>query len=167
MTILEKIIARATDGKVSQRGKILSPDDIVLRDKLSSDALCGAYGALCSDCVSESVTVAESVFVNLDGALRDDASEQELAEYIKGELAKENIAGLCVEFGGDSLTYLTMNDRFAIVRELLGESPFCVIFESDFNTALFLEERKERVPMFLNDGPHNYKKVITLNLCEI
>ena len=60
-----------------------------------------------------------------------------------------------------------MNDRFAIVEELSRINPFCVLFESDFNTALFLEGKGMRVPMFQNNGPHNYKKVITLNLSEI
>ena len=167
MTILEKIIHYITEGAVFKKGQTISPCDIKNSDKLSSDPVCGAFGALSDELLNDMTTIPESVFVNLDGALRDDASDDDVAGYIRDFLEKSSVEGLCIEFGGDSLTYLTMDDRFATVRELSRIKPFCVLFESDFNTALYLEQKGMRAPMFLNDGPENYKKVIDLSLAEI
>ncbi len=168
MTILQKIIGYST-GKDTRVGEVFFKEDINNSAKLSySDRLCGAYGALFVGDMQTGVTIPESVFINLDGTVRYDAKSSEVAFFIKEQLLNLGVEGLCLEFGGDSLTYLTMQDRLCIAEKLSELSPFCILFESDFNTVMYIQEHgMPEAPMFLNDGEHNYKKVITLNLSGI
>jgi homoaconitase/3-isopropylmalate dehydratase large subunit len=135
---------------------------------LSDDSLCGAYGKLCLK--ENPLVVPKGVFVNLDGALRNDVSGEEIAQYVLSFLQKEALCGLSVEFGGDSMGYLTMNERIEIVKTLSNSriSPFCVIFECDYITAEYtLETFGEKPSAFYNDGPESFEKILVLNLGEI
>lgn len=166
MTQTQKIISavlKKADIKSGMRVYIKDPHTAI-----SDDPFCGAYGRLY---LKEKVfTVPEGVFINLDGALRNNAESCEIAQYIHSFLKKEKLCGLSVEFGGDSMGYLTMDDRIEVVKTLENTdvSPFCVIFECDYITAEYtLGTLKEKTVAFYNDGPQNFKKIITVDLSKV
>ncbi len=166
MTQVQRIIASAlsrNDIKSGMRVYIKEPHHAI-----SEDALCGAYGRLFLK--EKAFAVPEGVFVNLDGALRNDAKTEEIANYIREFLKDKKLSGLSIEFGGDSMGYLTMDDRLSVVKAISGSdiSPFCTIFECDYITAEYtLEVLKEKTAAFYNDGPQSFCDVITLDLGKI
>lgn len=166
MTQTQKILSavlKKADIKSGMRVYIREPHPAI-----SDDHICGAYGKLYLK--EKAFTVPDGVFINLDGALRNDVKSCEVAEYIYAYLKKEKLCGLSVELGGDSMGYLTMDDRIEVVKTLINSdiSPFCVIFECDYITAQYtLEILKEKTAAFYNDGPQNFKKVITVDISKV
>ena len=136
------------------------------------DKYCGAYGKVYLE--NEIFSVPKGFFINLCGALNlsTDVSNQsgKIANYILKNLISEDIRGASVEFGGDSMGYLTMEDRFAVVKKLSDgkEKPFCTVFECDYISAEYtLEKFGEKPAAYFNDGPESYCKVIDIDLCGI
>lgn len=166
MTQTQKIISAAL-----KNADIKSGMKVYIKEQypaISDTPFCGAYGRLYLK--EKAFTVPEGVFINLDGALRNDAKSCDIAEYIYTSLKKEDLSGFSVEFGGDSMGYLTMDDRIEVVKALEKSdvSPFCVIFECDYITAQYtLETLKEKTVAFYNDGPQNFMKIITLDISKV
>lgn len=165
MTQTQRIIASALS-----RADIKSGMRVYIKEShpaISQNALCGAYGRLYLK--DQAFTVPEGVFINLDGALRNDATSDEVALYISEFLSNEEICGISVEFGGDAMGYLTMDDRISVTQKLYESLlPFSVIFECDYITAEYVSESLgEKAVAFYNDGPQSFKKVITLDLGKI
>ena len=164
MTQTQKIIADALNKKAISAGtRVFISEE---SESISfEDSLCGAYGKLF---LNEKIfAVPEGVFVDLTAPLRDDITSLQIADYVGKILSEKDIAGKSVEFGGDSMTYLTMEDRTEIVRKLGGceKKPFCVIFEYDYITAGYTLERFGKKPAtFFNDGPESYDEIICLSL---
>ncbi len=164
MTQTQKIISYAlnTDKPLAGTRVYISKES----EGISFDKpFCGAYGKLF---LKEMIfSVPQGIFVDLSAPLRDDITSEQVAEYVAKFLSKKNIEGRSVEFGGDSMTYLTMDDRFEIVKKLESceKKPFCVIFEYDYITAEYTLEKFEKKPTtFFNDGPQSYEEVISLEL---
>ncbi len=164
MTQTQKIIANALnteDFSVGTRVYISEESEGISFE----DSLCGAYGKLF---LNEKIfAVPEGVFVDLTAPLRDDITSVQIADYVEKVLSEKDIAGKSVEFGGDSMTYLTMEDRKEIVRKLgdCEKKPFCVIFEYDYITAGYTLEKFGKKPTtFFNDGPEGYGEIICLSL---
>ena len=165
MTQTQRIIS-----SVLKRSDIKSGMRVYVKEThpaISKDALCGAYGRLYLK--EQAFTVPKGIFINLDGALRNDATSDEVALYIAEFLSTEEICGISVEFGGDAMGYLTMNDRISVTQKLYGSGmPFSVIFECDYITAEYVSETLgEKAVAFYNDGPQSFEKVITLDLGKI
>lgn len=166
MTQVQKIIASALGAESLERGK-----RIYIKKKENfggisfDDKLCGAYGKVYID--SEVFSVPDGIFIDLCGVLRNDAGSMEIAEYFKKSLKRENFSGMTVEIGGDSMSYLTMDDRFAVVKAMneLSAVPFCTVFECDYITAEYtLENLLEKPAAFFNSGPQNYERIIRIDL---
>lgn len=164
MTQTQKIIARSLGVDL-----IEAETRVYISEEASaisfSDKLCGAYGRLYLE--QKIFSVPQGIFVDLRAPLRNNASSEKIAEYIVHFLAKHDIKGKSVEFGGDSMTYLTMDDRFAITEKLANceNKPFCVIFEYDYITAEYTLEKFGKKPTtFFNDGPQSYVEVIRLDI---
>ena len=165
MTQTQRIIASALN-----RPDITSGTRVYVKEAhpaISTVAFCGAYGRLYLK--DSTFTVPEGVFINLDGALRNDATSDEVAEYVAKFLSDEELCNISVEFGGDAMGYLTMDDRISVTKKLCESGlPFSVIFECDYITAEYVSEALGEKPVaFYNDGPQSFKKVITLDLGKI
>ncbi len=164
MTQIQKIIAHTLNtDKISAGTRVYVSEE---SDGISfDDPFCGAYGKLY---IKEKIfAVPCGIFIDLTAPLRDDITSEQLAEYVTRFLSEKNIEGRTVEFGGDSMTYLTMDDRFEIVRKLENheKKPFCVIFEYDYITAEYTLEKFGKKPTtFFNDGPQSYEEVVSLAL---
>ena len=163
MTQTQKIIADALGTPVAVGKRVYIKEE---KGSVSfSDKLCGAYGKLF---LAENIfEVPCGIFVDLCGALRNDATKEDVANYILQTLEKKDISQKSVEFGGDSMTYLTMEDRFAVVEKLMQseKKPFCITFEYDYITAEYTLEKFGKKPQtFFNDGPASYEEIIALSL---
>lgn len=164
MTQTQKIIADALNTK-----SITADTRVYISEESHGisfqDSLCGAYGMLF---LKEKIfSVPHGVFIDLAAPLRDDITSGALAEYIVSFLSEKDISGKSIEFGGDSMTYLTMEDRTEIVRsfENCDKKPFCIIFEYDYITAEYTLEHFGKKPVtFFNDGPGSYDEIISLEL---
>ncbi len=167
MTQTQKIIARSlgTDNITAGTRAYISEESSAIS---FDDKLCGAYGKLY---LNEKIfSVPKGIFIDLEAPLRNDAQSCEIAEYVAEFLSNHDIEGNSVEFGGDSMTYLTMDDRFAVVEKLqtFSKKPFCVIFEYDYITAEYTIEHFGKKPeTFYNDGPQYFSQVVTLELDKI
>lgn len=164
MTQTQKIIARALGAATVSAGtRVYITEET---DGISfSDPLCGAYGKLFLD--QKIFGVPQGIFVDLTCPLRYDATSEIVAEYIADLLSNYDIENKAIEFGGDSMTYLTMDDRFEIVKKLSSceKKPFSVIFEYDYITAEYTMSRFSKKPVtFFNDGPQFFENVISLPL---
>ena len=164
MTQTQKIIASAINSQsigVGTRVYVTQEGDGISFD----DSLCGAYGKLF---VKDKIfSVPSSVFVDLTAPVRYDATSADIATYIAEFLSGYDIENKSVEFGGDSMTYLTMDDRFEIVKKLTEgtKKPFSVIFEYDYITAEYTLSHFSKKPVtFFNDGPQFFDEVISLSL---
>lgn len=133
-----------------------------------SDKACGAYGRLYIP--TEPFSVPAGIFIDLRGVLRNDAESGDIAQFVCEKLKGEFSPSVSVEFGGDSMTFLNMDDRFSVVKALNSQedAPHNVIFECDYITAEYtLENFGKKPAAFFNDGPKSYIKIIPLDLTEI
>jgi len=167
MTQTQKIIARTLGAdNITDGARVYISENT---DAISFDEkLCGAYGRLFLE--EKIFTVPAGVFIDLEAPLRNDVTKEEIAGYIADFISKLDVEGRSLEFGGDSMTYLTMDDRFAVAEKLLAleKKPFCVIFEYDYITAEYTMEHFGKKPeTFYNDGPQSYEQVVTLELDRI
>lgn len=134
----------------------------------SKDTLCGVYGALYAE--TKDITVPDGIFVDLCGALRDDAKSCEVADFLFEKLKGKIRSDISIEFGGDSMTYLTAEDRVCTIKafEKADIRPFSVSFECDYIAAEYTFEKFGTKPRaFYNDGPQSYAEVIHVDITDI
>lgn len=167
MTQIQKIIAFSS-GKQSvlpgEKVSLVKADGAVS----ATDTLCGIYGALYTE--KNEITVPEGIFIDLCGALRDDAKSPEVAEFLFEKLKDKIQPDISLEFGGDSMTYLTADDRAETIKAFLGHviRPFSVSFECDYIAAEYkLEKFGTKPRAFYNDGPESYTEVIHVDISDI
>ena len=140
-----------------------SPDATSLTDKY-----CGAYGRLYIN--GKPFNVPKGIFIDLTGVLRNDATSSDAANFILAKLQNLLSSDISVEFGGDSMTFLTMDDRFEITSALLecNTPPMFVTFEYDYITAEYTMCNFGKKPaVFFNDGPESYLKIVSVDLSEV
>ena len=176
MTGVQKILARAA-GKahVSAGMTVVLPEKAVGID--SDDAACGAYGSLFlpkSDSTAErKIRVPNGIFLDLGGVLRNDVTSAEVADFLFSlclpYLVTRQSPKIAPEFGGDSLTYLTMADRLATAeRFVLSGCGFAPLFECDFVAAQYVAERGfAPIRAVFNDSPDDFAAVVTADLGKI
>lgn len=167
MTITQKIISQNEMRELSLfdiDGSSLVPPFVFTQ---SSDVF-GA-GALVCVCATDKDIAKKNpaaVRVQLDGAPKDDF---DVCEFIPRLLQVLNTCGTdignkSVEFGGDSLSYLYVEERYKIAKALFGKCANC-IFEADYLTVEYLRQRgATTLPVYFADGEWDYEKVITVNL---
>ncbi len=165
MTSVQKIISTAV-GHAASIGECVELCNTEYNNISFSDRLCGAYGNifLCSN----SFYVPRGIFCDLTGALRNDVTTEEIAEYFVSFFEELCDKDICIEIGGDSLSYLTMDDRIAVTEKLSSLSFFGVMFECDFLSVGYVYDNFGlRQKGVFNDGPEFYDKVIPLDLSAI
>lgn len=169
MTQIQKIIASCLGKANSHSGERVYITQSQNPDACSfTDKLCGAYGKIFIE--KEPFAVPEGIFVDLRGVLRNDVQSTEIADFICKKLKDQFIVPCSAEFGGDSMTFLNMEDRFAVIKSLysLKAPPTHAVFECDYITAEYTLEKFGKKPAaFFNDGPNSYLKVLPLDLSEI
>lgn len=168
MTQIQKILAFASKKSTVSQGESVTVSQNTELSALSfSDRLCGVYGALYLE--NGTVTVPRGIFIDLQGALRDDISSRDVAEFLFSRLESKISPDISLEFGGDSMTYLNASDRTETVKRFIDtqKKPFSVTFECDYIAAEYTIEKFGKKPQaFYNDGPESYLEVIAVDLSE-
>lgn len=170
MTGVQKILARAA-GKES----VSAGEELFLLEKAvgisRNDPKCGAYGSLYLP--ERKLRVPRGLFIDLCGVLRNDAASEEVADGLialcRPYLSMRSAPKFAPEFGGDSLTYLTLADRFATAARLVEDSlGFSPLFECDFLAAEYVAEQRlpKLMPVF-NDSPEDFDVILRADLSKI
>lgn len=169
MTQVQKIIAGCLGKNLVTPGDRVYITDSKCTDAIShGDKFCGAYGRIFA--CNQPFNVPKGIFIDLRGVLRNDATSLDVAQYIYTTLKNEISCDISLEFGGDSMTFLNMDDRFEITKTLTdcANPPFAVIFEYDYVTVEYTMEKFGKKPaVFFNDGPESYIKVFPLDLSAV
>ena len=148
MTGVQKILARA-----AKKPTLFVGEDLILPETAPGisydDPACGAYGSLFLP--RGKIRVPRGIFIDLCGALRDDVTSDAVAEYLvslcRPYLAVRSAPLVAPEFGGDSLTYLTIDDRLATAKKLI-----------DMHLGF--------APLF-NDSPDDFEAIVRADLAAI
>lgn len=170
MTGVQKILARA-----AKKPTLFVGEELILPETApgisSDDPACGAYGSLFLH--GGKIRVPRGIFIDLCGALRDDVTSAAVAEYLvslcRPYLAVRSAPLVAPEFGGDSLTYLTIEDRLETAKRLIDEHlGFAPLFECDFVAAQYAEEKGlPRLAPLFNDSPDDFEAIVRADLAAI
>nr|WP_312091368.1 aconitase/3-isopropylmalate dehydratase large subunit family protein [Aminipila sp.] len=139
----------------------------------------GALGAFgtgvgCTDFLYGMVTgtswvlVPETVKLNLMGKLREDVYPRDLMLHIIGKIGANGVNYQVMEFTGDGVKTLSVNDRMVLCNLAVEAGAKSAIFQADEIALKWLAERG-RTPkqIFESDTDAHYFKEYTFNLDEI
>lgn len=125
-------------------------------------------GALVCVCVNDKAfakKAPKAVRIQLDGAPKDDFDLKDvISEILCAINGYDDILSKSVEIGGDSLSFLYVNERYEIAKALFGKCANC-IFEADYLTVEYLTKRgSKNIPAVFADGEWDYERVFTVDL---
>lgn len=177
MTGVQKILAHAVGlPRVETAQEIALPENAV--GISTDDPCCGVYGKLYIPKAAkkrgkQKIRVPRGVFIDLCGVLRRDAKSEEVAEFLFSiclpYLVTRDMPKIAPEFGGDSLTYLTAEDRLATAEKFVRSGcGFPPLFECDFVAAQYAAENGfSPIRAFFNDSPDDFEAIINADLEKV
>lgn len=112
--------------------------------------------------------VPEAIKFNLTGKLNKYVSGKDLILYIIGKIGVDGALYKSMEFTGDGMHSLTMDDRFTIANMAIEAGAKNGIFEVDEKTTEYMKEHSDReYTVFTADDDAEYTEVIEINLAEV
>ncbi len=112
--------------------------------------------------------VPEAIKFNLTGALSKNVSGKDVILTIIGKIGVDGALYKSMEFSGDGVKTLSMDDRFCICNMAVEAGAKNGIFPVDDVTIAYMKGRTEREPVvFYADSDAEYESVIDINLSEI
>lgn len=112
--------------------------------------------------------VPEAIKFNLTGKLNKYVSGKDLILYIIGKIGVDGALYKSMEFTGDGMHSLTMDDRFTIANMAIEAGAKNGIFEVDEKTTEYMKEHSDReYTVFAADDDAEYTEVIDINLAEV
>ena len=112
--------------------------------------------------------VPEAIKFNLTGKLNKYVSGKDLILYIIGKIGVDGALYKSMEFTGDGMHSLTMDDRFTIANMAIEAGAKNGIFEVDEKTIEYMKEHSDReYTVFTADDDAEYTEVIDINLAEV
>ena len=112
--------------------------------------------------------VPESIKVNLTGKLNSNVSGKDVILTLIGQIGVDGALYKSLEFVGDGVKSLSMDDRFCICNMVVECGAKNGIFPVDDKTLEYLKGRSEREPkIFKADDDAVYESEININLSEI
>lgn len=112
--------------------------------------------------------VPSAIKVNLTGKLNDDCSGKDIILYLIGQIGVDGALYKSLEFVGDGIKYLSMDDRFCICNMAIEAGAKNGIFEVDDITLDYLKNREEREhKIFKADTDASYEKQIDIDLSQL
>ncbi len=112
--------------------------------------------------------VPSAIKFNLSGKLQKYVSGKDVILYIIGKIGVDGALYRSMEFSGEGLSSLTMDDRFTMANMAIEAGAKNGIFEVDDNTAEYVKERQKRpYKVFKADDDACYDEVYDINLSEI
>lgn len=112
--------------------------------------------------------VPSAIKFNLFGSLSANCSGKDVILTIIGMIGVDGALYKSMEFGGEGVKNLSMDDRLCICNMAIEAGAKNGIFPVDDITLKYLEGRSERTPIVYEaDADAEYEKVIDINLSEI
>ena len=112
--------------------------------------------------------VPEAIKFNLTGKFNKYVSGKDLILYIIGKIGVDGALYKSMEFTGDGMHSLTMDDRFTIANMAIEAGAKNGIFEVDEKTTEYMKEHSDReYTVFTADDDAEYTEVIDINLAEV
>jgi 3-isopropylmalate/(R)-2-methylmalate dehydratase large subunit len=108
--------------------------------------------------------VPPTIKVEIQGTLRKWVGGKDLILYILGKLGVEGAAYKALEFTGDTIRSLTMDQRLTMANMVVEGGAKNGIFAPDEITRAYVLQRTNRKPVWMNSDPDAaYERVLTLN----
>ncbi len=112
--------------------------------------------------------VPDAIKFNLSGKLRKYVSGKDLILYIIGKIGVDGALYKSMEFTGEGMHSLTMDDRFTIANMAIEAGAKNGIFEIDDKTIEYMKEHSDReYTEFKADDDAVYSQVIDIDLSEV
>ena len=112
--------------------------------------------------------VPEAIKFNLTGKLNKYTSGKDLILYIIGKIGVDGALYKSMEFTGEGMHSLTMDDRFTIANMAIEAGAKNGIFEVDDKTIEYMKEHSDReYTQFKADDDAEYSQVINIDLSEV
>ncbi len=112
--------------------------------------------------------VPDAIKFNLSGKLRKYVSGKDLILYIIGKIGVDGALYKSMEFSGEAMRSLTMDDRFTIANMAIEAGAKNGIFEIDDKTIEYMKEHSDReYTEFKADDDAVYSQVIDIDLSEV
>ena len=112
--------------------------------------------------------VPEAIKFNLTGKLNKYTSGKDLILYIIGKIGVDGALYKSMEFTGEGMHTLTMDDRFTIANMAIEAGAKNGIFEVDEKTVEYMKEHSTReFTAFEADSDAEYTEVIDINLADV
>jgi len=112
--------------------------------------------------------VPSAIRFEMTGALKPECSGKDVILTIIGKIGVDGALYKSMEFTGEGITSLTMDDRLCICNMAIEAGAKNGIFPVDEKTLAYMEGRCERTPVvYTADEDAQYEQTIELNLSEI
>lgn len=112
--------------------------------------------------------VPDAIKFNLSGKLRKYVSGKDLILYIIGKIGVDGALYKSMEFTGEGMHSLSMDDRFTIANMAIEAGAKNGIFEVDDKTIAYMKEHSDReYTEFKADDDAVYSQVIDIDLSEV
>ncbi len=112
--------------------------------------------------------VPSAIKFNLTGALTGKASGKDVILHIIGKIGVDGALYKSMEFAGEGLKSLSIDDRLCIANMAIEAGGKNGIFEVDEITLAYVNERVDRPFEYFNaDSDDDYEQIIDINLSEI
>ena len=112
--------------------------------------------------------VPPAIKVTLTGRLRPFVSGKDVMLHLIGLIGVDGALYKSLEFAGDGISALTMDDRFTIANMAIEAGAKNGIFPVDEKTLEYLQGRTERTPVIYQADPDaEYEREVVINLDEL
>jgi 3-isopropylmalate/(R)-2-methylmalate dehydratase large subunit len=112
--------------------------------------------------------VPPTIRLNYEGPLRPWVGGKDLILFTLGELGADIAVYRAVEFGGEVIEKLSMDQRFTMANMAVEAGAKNGIVEPDETTSQYVKERSNREPSLLKSDPgSNYEKVLKIKVDDI
>ena len=112
--------------------------------------------------------VPEAIRFNLKGEFKDNVSGKDLILHIIGMIGVDGALYKSMEFGGEGMKNLSMDDRFTIANMAIEAGAKNGIFEVDDLTREYMKEHSKKIfTEYKADDDAEYVQVIDIDLAEV
>lgn len=160
-----------------EKGLVISGDVVIGAD--SHTCTYGALGAFSTGVGSTDMAagmatgkcwfkVPSAIRFNLTGKMQKYVSGKDVILHIIGMIGVDGALYQSMEFSGEGLCNLSMDDRFTIANMAIEAGAKNGIFEVDEQTLAYVKEHSEREPkVFSADADAEYERVINIDLSKV
>lgn len=112
--------------------------------------------------------VPSAIRVNVTGKLRPYVSGKDVILHLIGEIGVDGALYQSLEFTGDGISELTMDDRFTIANMAIEAGAKNGIFPVDDRTEVYMREHGQKTPrVFRADPDAEYAREVTMDLSAL